>query len=484
MTERTGYLPKDKRKKILLLSDDLRVYSGVATMAREIVIQTCHRYNWVQIGATVIPPKAPTIIDVSKDLVEQTGVWDASAQVYPVEGYGTPEILRTVMKREQPDAIMIFTDPRYWGWLFGIESEIRSKVPLVYLNIWDNLPIPLYNKPYYESCDGLFGISKQTHFINKEVLGEKAAGKVIKYIPHGVNDKTFFRITPQHFEAWQELEEFPVYSQEIKKNGYSFVVLYNARNLRRKNTPDLIAAYSQFCATIGKEQARKCLLLMHTDPLDENGTDLFAVREALCDPEYVNIRLFPDEYSPKQMNLLYNCADVVCLPSSNEGWGLSITEGVMSERMVIGTVTGGIQDQMRFVDQAGNWVDSTREVPSNHFKTYTECGEWAIPVFPSTSTLVGSLTTPYIFDDRVSIRDLANAIHTAYLLTPEERRRRGKKGREWMMSSEAKMTGAGMGQNIIDGFEELFSQWVPKKKYEFKKIEKQPRKALTHNLFY
>ena len=45
-----GYIPRDKRKKILLLSDDLRMHSGVATMSREIVIKNSHRFNWYQAG--------------------------------------------------------------------------------------------------------------------------------------------------------------------------------------------------------------------------------------------------------------------------------------------------------------------------------------------------------------------------------------------------------------------------------------------------
>ena len=35
------HLPKDERKKILLICDDIRVHSGVATVARELVINTC-----------------------------------------------------------------------------------------------------------------------------------------------------------------------------------------------------------------------------------------------------------------------------------------------------------------------------------------------------------------------------------------------------------------------------------------------------------
>ena len=35
-----GYIPKDERKKILLMCDDIRTHSGIATVAKEIVTIT------------------------------------------------------------------------------------------------------------------------------------------------------------------------------------------------------------------------------------------------------------------------------------------------------------------------------------------------------------------------------------------------------------------------------------------------------------
>ena len=49
MNKQFDHIPKDKRKKILLICDDIRVHSGVATVAKEIVTHTAHHFNWVQI---------------------------------------------------------------------------------------------------------------------------------------------------------------------------------------------------------------------------------------------------------------------------------------------------------------------------------------------------------------------------------------------------------------------------------------------------
>jgi len=37
---------KPKKPKILLLSDDLRLHSGIATQSKEIVLSTIHKYDW------------------------------------------------------------------------------------------------------------------------------------------------------------------------------------------------------------------------------------------------------------------------------------------------------------------------------------------------------------------------------------------------------------------------------------------------------
>jgi hypothetical protein len=166
-----GYIPQEKRKKILLLCDDIRMTSGISTMAREIVIGTAHHYNWVNVGGAISHPDRGKRFDLSGDTNQNAGITDSSVFLYPVDGYGTPELIRQLIQMEKPDAIMIFTDPRYWTWLFQMEQEIRKQIPLIYLNIWDDLPYPMYNKSYYESCDTLLAISKQTENLNKAVLG-------------------------------------------------------------------------------------------------------------------------------------------------------------------------------------------------------------------------------------------------------------------------------------------------------------------------
>lgn len=156
---------------ILLLGDDMRHTTGIATMSRELIYGTIHKYNWVQIAGAREHAENGKIINLDEAVRKQTGVLDAKLTLYPTKGYGNEDLLYVILARENPNAILHFTDPRYWEWLYMLEREIRKKIPITYLNIWDDLPYPMWNKPFYESCDALFSISKQTYNINKWVLG-------------------------------------------------------------------------------------------------------------------------------------------------------------------------------------------------------------------------------------------------------------------------------------------------------------------------
>ena len=479
MKENFGYIEKDKRKNILLLCDDIRMHSGIATMAKEIVIGTAHHFNWFNVGAAVNHPDAGKILDISGDVNKLASIDDADVKVMPYNGYGDSTLIRGLTNHFDFDAVFIFTDPRYWVWLFEIEREIRSKMPIFWLNIWDDYPAPMYNRNYYDSVDVLMAISKQTKNINELVLGEKASTKHISYIPHGINENMFYPITEGH-EQYEGLKDFKKSLLPIEDP--EFVVFYNSRNIHRKHPADTILAYRLFCDMIGEEKAKKCAMIMHTQAVDQNGTDLRAVKEALTDPSYVNIYFSQDKISTSQLNLLYNVSDVTMLLTSNEGWGLSLTESLMAGKMIVANVTGGMQDQMRFVDEKGKWIDFTPDFPSNHRGTYKECGEWAIPVFPSNISLAGSVPTPYIFDDRVDLEDAAKALLQAYNLGKEERDRRGKAGREWVLSEEAQMSAKNMCKNVLNNMHIGFDKFTPRPYYEIFKAEARPSKQVKHKL--
>ena len=96
-----GYIPQDQRKTILLLSDDIRTHSGVGCQSRNIVLNTAHRYNWVNLGGAVKHPDTGKGFDLSKDVNIETGLQDSNVKVIATEGYGNESLLRQIIKTEK-----------------------------------------------------------------------------------------------------------------------------------------------------------------------------------------------------------------------------------------------------------------------------------------------------------------------------------------------------------------------------------------------
>lgn len=163
---------------------------------------------------------------------------------------------------------------------------------------------------------------------------------LIKYCPHGVNEEHFFPITTDKPE-YLSLQEFK--KRLFNNKQYDFTLLYNARNIRRKSVPDLMLAWKMFVDELPEDKAKKTAFVLHTQAIDENGTDLIAVKEMLFgNHDKYNIIFSNQKLEVNGMNLLYNSADAIALISSNEGWGLSLTEAMMCGKPIIATVTGGM----------------------------------------------------------------------------------------------------------------------------------------------
>jgi glycosyltransferase involved in cell wall biosynthesis len=473
---------KPTKKKILLLADDFRLPSGIGTVSKEIIFNTVKEYDWVQIGGALQHPDAGKLFDLSAEVAKETGVEDASVKLIPYNGYGDKGILFSIIEHEKPDAILHFTDPRYWIWLYQLEHEIKTTfdIPLIYYSIWDDLPYPMWNAPFYGSCDMIMGISKQSDNIHREVLKQNGFGVidydkhptpsvskkwndvVTGFVPHGLNHNIFKPIPT-------DSPEYQAMHQQIKEQtGCEFIVMWNNRNIRRKQPGDLILAFKHFVDRLPEDQKQKVGLLMHTQVLDDNGTDLNAISKTLA--PNCKIIFSEQKLSASDLNAMYNVADVVVNIGSNEGWGLSSTEAMLSGTPIINNVTGGLQDQCGFVDEDENWIRFDGEFATNHNGKYKLHGVWAKPVFPSNRSLQGSPLTPYIFDDRVRFEDVADAIMEWYNTPETLREEMGLAGREFCEKNG--LTAEQMGNKMIEMFEYFFNmEKESRPKYSLHKVE-------------
>ena len=459
-----------KKKTILLLSDDLRMSSGIATVSKEIVLGTLDKFHWVQLGAAVNHPEKGKEIDLGNDVRKTTGIKDASLKIIPWTGYGDANIIRELIMRHQPDAILHFTDPRYWRWLYDMEAEIRQNIPILFYHIWDDLPDPDYNRNYYESCDWLGCISRQTYGIVSRVGNiESETIKTLEdwqvdYVPHGINSNTYKPTeVPSDFRK-----------QVTGGKDYKFVLFWMNRNIKRKQPSDVIWAFKKFVDGLPEEDKNEVCLIMHTAPRDKNGTDLFAVADKIAPG--LDIKFSTERINQKELNYIYNIADCTINIAGNEGFGLVTAESVMAGTPIIVNVTGGLQDQCGFKKKSTKkyfTAEDYKQIGSLHnyreWEDKVTHGEWVKPIFPKVQTMVGSLPTPYIIDDKVDVYDVADSIRYWYDKTPEQRTKAGLKGREEFLG-EMGLNSENMCKTLVDGIETTFKNWKPKKKFNVYKL--------------
>ena len=295
-----------------------------------------------------------------------------------------------------------------------------------------------------------------------EILKGNKSNVTLKYVPHGINSDIFHKTNvPAEFKQ-----------QLFNGKEFKFVVFWMNRNIKRKQPSDVIWAYKLFVDMLPENERLSCALVMHTQPRDDNGTDLIAVKEAIC-PDY-NVIFSEARISQDQLNYLYNLSDVTINLAGNEGFGLTTAESLMAETPIIVNVTGGLQDQCGFKkDDKELTAEDYIEIGSLHewrkWEGKLEHGEWVKPVWSRVQTLAGSIPTPYIIDDKVDVVDAAEALKSWYDTNKYDRIEAGKAGREWMLGSSG-LNASNMCLQMHLAFQETLKNWTRRERYKVYKI--------------
>lgn len=280
---------------------------------------------------------------------------------------------------------------------------------------------------------------------------------LLHYVPHGINKKEF-KPLPSTDPVLKKLQK-----DLFGDDSYNFIVGFNSRNSHRKHPSNLVLGFKNFCDHLTKEQSEKCALLMHTDKICDQGTDLIAVVDAIC-PNY-KVILDDSRRTPEEMCAFYNLCDVVANISSNEGFGLSIAESIMCGTPVIATVTGGLQDQLGIVDDEGNPVKFDLKFSTNVTGKYKKHGVWAKPIWTKIQTIQGSPPTPYIMDDLTDYKDISEAIMYWYLAGSEKREVAGEEGRKWALT-DGGINSENMCNQFIKAMDYTLDHFNPANKFD------------------
>tara|TARA_R100001082_G_scaffold106750_1_gene79896 strand:+ start:2386 stop:3654 length:1269 start_codon:yes stop_codon:yes gene_type:complete len=376
----------DRKIKVLTISDHPLSPSGVGTQTKNVIEAL------LQSGMFEVFSLAGAIKhnDYQAQTVEPYG---QSWIIQPVDGYGDQDAIRSLVRTVKPDIVWFMTDPRFWEWLWAMDNEIRPLAPMVYYHVWDNYPYPKYNKKFYDSNDHIACISKVTHDIVKNVSPEVDS----TYIPHAVDPDIFKPLDPENREKLRE---------EYFGSDTKFVVMWNNRNAKRKQTGSLIHWYSKFLETLDEEKAKECKLVLHTDPKDPYGQDV----DMILNHFGLNkgqILISKQKVASENLASMYGMADVTVNISDAEGFGLATLESLSCGTPIIATMTGGLQEQ---VTDGENW--------------------FGVGIEPSSKSLIGSQQVPYIYEDRISEKDFVDAISKIYNMSEEDRKELGSLGRE------------------------------------------------------
>jgi glycosyltransferase involved in cell wall biosynthesis len=378
-----------KKIKVLTMSDHPFSPSGVGHMAKNFVegLLNTGKYKFLSLGGAIKHQ------DYRPQKTEQ---WGDDWLMVPVDGYGNKDMIRSILRTEKPDIVWFMTDPRFWGWLWEMENEIRPNIPMVYYHVWDNYPYPTYNRKFYLSNDHIATISKLTDDIVATVAPEVPR----TYVPHAVDTNIFKRLP--------EAEVIKFKKENLKIEDDRLVFFWNNRNARRKQSGSLVWWFAEFLKQTGK----KATLVMHTDPRDVHGQDLHAIMREL---NLVNREVLISEQKipPQNLAYFYNAADATINISDAEGFGLATLESLACETPIIVTKTGGLQDQVR--DENGNL--------------------FGIEIEPSSRSVIGSQEVPFIYEDRINQEQMVGAFKTFSEIPKETRKLIGQAGRQHVINN-------------------------------------------------
>jgi len=408
------------KKKIFVISDHPLAPSGVGTQTKYVIeaLLNTGRYKVVCLGGAVKHK------DYKPQKVEG---WGDDWVIYPVKGYGTQEMVRSALFNEKPDILWFMTDPRFYGWLWSIENEVRKHIPMVYYHVWDNYPYPKYNKQNYASTDVIASISKVTHDIVNNVAPEVEN----HYVPHAV-DTSIFHPFPEEDIEKLKLQNFNIDDDRV-------IFFWNNRNARRKMSGSLIYWFNEFAEKVGPENVK---LVMHTDPKDPNGQDLGVILDNLGATDG-RIVLSTKKISPQALAAMYNMADCTINISDAEGFGLATLESLSCQTPIIVNMTGGLQEQV------------------------TDGEEWfGIGIEPSSKAVIGSQNVPYIYEDRISKEDFISSLTKFYEMSKEERKVLGMKGRNHVAKNYNFENFKKQWIELIDSVVENHGSWETRQNYK------------------
>tara|TARA_R110000765_G_scaffold36016_11_gene80596 strand:- start:276 stop:1586 length:1311 start_codon:yes stop_codon:yes gene_type:complete len=409
----------EKKIKVLTLGDMPLSPSGVGIQTKYTIegLLRTGKYKFFTLGGAISHQEYNPI---------KTEEFEDDWIILPVDNFGSPDVIRTIIRAEKPDILWFMTDPRFYTWLWNMEDEIRPLIPMVYYHVWDNKPYPNFNKTYYDSTDVVVAISKVTH----DIVSNVSPDVENYYLPHTVETDVFKKLKNAEIKKLKK--------EHFGPDKDKFIFFWNNRNARRKHSGTLIFWFKDFLDEVGHDKA---MLLMHTEPRDPNGPNLEVI---LHDLGLVNgeVKFSQKKVPPEELAKMYNMVDCTVNIADAEGFGLGTLESLSCETPIIVTMTGGMQEQ---VTDGKNW--------------------FGVGLEPASKMLVGSQDVPFIYEDRISREDFIEALKKIYFMPKKELAKVGAAGRAHVIKEYNFESFGEKWDKVLSSVYEKYGSWETREHY-------------------
>ncbi len=275
------------------------------------------------------------------------------------KGVVNPELIEKI-KAYNPDAILVY------GWAYQGHLKVlryfKNKVPIYFrgdstlLNDKKNFKSLLrsfFLKWVYSHVDHAFYVgSNNKSYFKKFGLKETQ----LSFAPHAIDNDRF---KAGHNSEVQKLRE------SLKITDEDILIVYAGKFEPVKNLKTLLTAFSAI------KQTNVHLLLVG------NGPDEKDLRQQAETNEIKRLH-FLDLVNQSYIPVIYHAADLFCLPSISESWGLAINEAMACGKAILTSNKVGCAADLVFpgkngdIFEAGNITDLTKKLIALMQKGKTE----------------------------------------------------------------------------------------------------------------
>lgn len=318
--------------------------TGFGTVAKGLLrnLVKLGTYEILQIGINVHPDKR---IDEEWPIVAASDKWDIDPDTdstYALDPYGYKSLPRHL---EQFDPDIVFVNNDYAVAKKYMQAMDGSSTPLAEHRAWTVLYSPVDSEPapaVFADVARLFDLNIAYSAWQRQLMTEH--DPLFGYMPvlyHGYDEGVYFPMDKDDAKA-QLGDVFAKYNDGVEPEQFrqmlkdAFLIYFVGANQFRKDIPCLFRAVALL-----QEEVDNAYLIPQANsvPSGPNGWVLPNL-QTLTGLKHAVLMKQANIFTPDEMNIFYNAADVLAYPTRGEGFGLPSLEAMATKTPVVATRFG------------------------------------------------------------------------------------------------------------------------------------------------